>query len=482
MAWRALALLYVVALAECDNVLGKSVVVVGAGMSGLGAARKLADAGFTVTVVEARARLGGRVHTDTTSAPGVALDLGASWIHGASKKNPLVDLAKRAGASTATFTDSGRQYWASGVELSAAEEARQDALLAKMEKGVASRQSSNKDASLLASARAAVGYGQLSARDQQLADFLINSNYEQEYSGAASDMSTWWFDNDEAYPGEDAVFTNAAGYSALPAFLAKGLDVRFGHVVTSVSESAGSVTVAGANFSLSADHVVVSLPLGVLKSGSVRFSPALSSAKQQAISKLGMGLLDKVALVFDRVFWRAQDDWIEFLSDAEPRWQFSEWVSLKRSTGKNVLMAFNAANAAKQLAQSSDVELVAQAMAALRKIYGAGVPNPVRSVVTRWSADPFARGSYSFNALGSSPSMRTALAATAGKRVFFAGEALHNQYFGTVHGAYETGLAAATKLIKVAGKRSMRGVAQPEAVDVVEERESAPAEAGPHTM
>jgi monoamine oxidase len=482
MAWRALALLYVVALAECDDVFGKSVVVVGAGMSGLGAARKLADAGFTVTVVEARARLGGRVHTDTTSAPGVALDLGASWIHGASKNNPLVDLAKRAGASTKAFTLSGRAYWASGVELSAAEEARQDALLAKMENGVAKRQNSNKDASLLASARAAVGYEQLSARDRQLVDFNINSNYEQEYSGAASDMSTWWFDNDEAYPGADAVFTNAAGYSALPAFLAQGLDVRFGHVVTSVSESAGSVTVAGANFSLSADHVVVTLPLGVLKSGSVRFSPALSSAKQQAISKLGVGLLDKVALVFDHVFWREQDDWIEFLGDAEPRWQFSEWVSLKRATGKNVLMAFNAANAAKQLEQSSDAELVAQAMAALRKIYGAGVPNnPVRSVVTRWSADPFARGSYSFNALGSSPSMRTALAATSGKRVLFAGEACHNQHSGTVHGAYETGLAAATKLIKAAGKRSMRGAAQPEAV--VEERESAPqAEAGPHTM
>jgi hypothetical protein len=48
-------------------------------------------------------------------------------------------------------------------------------------------------------------------------------------------MSTWWFDNSGVYPGADAVFTNAGGYSALPAFQAQGLDVRLGHVVTSVS-------------------------------------------------------------------------------------------------------------------------------------------------------------------------------------------------------------------------------------------------------
>ncbi len=112
----------------------------------------------------------------------MALDLGASWIHGASKNNPLVDLAKRAGASTAASTDSGRIHWASGTELSAAEE-RMDALLVMMEQGVARLQNSNKDASLLVSARSAVRYAQLSERDKQLADFLINSYYEQEYSG-----------------------------------------------------------------------------------------------------------------------------------------------------------------------------------------------------------------------------------------------------------------------------------------------------------
>ncbi len=114
-----------------------------------------------------------------------------------------------------------------------------DALLVMMEQGVARLQNSNKDASLLVSARSAVRYAQLSERDKQLADFLINSYYEQEYSGPAQNMSTWWFDNSGVYPGADAVFTNAGGYSALPAFLAQGLDVRLGHVVTSVSESAG---------------------------------------------------------------------------------------------------------------------------------------------------------------------------------------------------------------------------------------------------
>src|ERR1700759_2451975 len=70
----------------------KSVLIVGAGMAGLGAARSLADAGRPVRVIEARDRIGGRVHT--TRDWGVPLEMGASWIHGTTG-NPLIELAQK---------------------------------------------------------------------------------------------------------------------------------------------------------------------------------------------------------------------------------------------------------------------------------------------------------------------------------------------------------------------------------------------------
>lgn len=85
-------------------------------------------------------------------------------------------------------------------------------------------------------------------------------------------------------------------------------------------------------------------------------------------------------------------------------------------------------------------------MARLRDMFGEDIPQPSGYQLTRWGQDPFARGAYSFNKLGSTPAMRDDLAASLDDRLFFAGEATSRQYFATVHGAYLSGLAAATQL------------------------------------
>jgi monoamine oxidase len=87
-------------------------------------------------------------------------------------------------------------------------------------------------------------------------------------------------------------------------------------------------------------------------------------------------------------------------------------------------------------------------MKTLRRVFGKDIPNPVDFQITRWASDPFALGSYSYNALGSTPADRTVLGAPVGNKLFFAGEATGREEFGTAHAAYLSGLRVVNQIAK----------------------------------
>jgi polyamine oxidase len=113
--------------------------------------------------------------------------------------------------------------------------------------------------------------------------------------------------------------------------------------------------------------VIVTLPLGVLKSGSVVFSPELPQDKRNAIDNLGMGLLNKVYLQFPEVFWDQDADLLGY--DGPDRGLFSEWVNIAKITGEPILLGFNASSVAEELEGWTDEEIIAEAMLALRGMY-----------------------------------------------------------------------------------------------------------------
>lgn len=236
------------------------------------------------------------------------------------------------------------------------------------------------------------------------------------------------------------------GYDAVARALADGLDVRLGAVVSRVEWGDDGVRVHTSAGVLAAAHAIVTLPLGVLKSGAVTFSPDLPAVNRQAVERLGMGLMNKVWLTFPRRFW-GDADWINRAVD--PVGRFTQFFAPRTATP--MLVGFHTGAHARDLERRSDDETVAGALAALRATYGADVPAPVETHVTRWSADPFARGAYSFVAAGATPADRVALATPLGRAVFFAGEATHTGYPSTVHGAYLSGVAAAKAV-----RRAMR--------------------------
>ncbi|MET9887417.1 NAD(P)/FAD-dependent oxidoreductase [Streptomyces sp. NPDC006430] len=420
----------------------QKVIVVGAGISGLGAARSLADKGHDVLVLEARDRIGGRIWTSEQWS-GTPLDLGASWIHGIDD-NPISDLARKAGAKTVvTDLDNATDYLADGHEIEGPQaqaferwqKSTADALSAFQEKD-------GEDASVRSVVQNALGWPKLSDSDKALVSYALN-DYEHEYSGSVDQMSGLYFDDDAKIKGRDVLFPG--GYHQITDYLAKGLSVQTGQVVRRVDWNSAGVTVTTGKGTFRADHVVVTLPLGVLQSGAVTFGPGLPQAKSAAIGKLGVGVLNKCYLRFPKVFW-ADTDWLQYVPNVDKYGQWAQWINVARPTGKPVLLGFNAADFGRTIESWSDRQIVDSAMSTLKTIYGSGIPAPTDHQITRWASDPYAQGSYSFTRLGATSDLRDQLAASVGGRVHFAGEATDRKDYATVHGAYRSGLRAANKI------------------------------------
>ncbi len=277
----------------------------------------------------------------------------------------------------------------------------------------------------------------------QLLNFLVNSEFEQEYAGDAKRLSAFWYDSDEAFDGDDELFVE--GYQVIVDWLSKDQTIRLGEVVQRIEWSEDIVRIITHRGEFIADKVLITLPLGVLKGGLVKFAPDLPRAKSNAISKLEMGTLNKCFLRFPDVFWPTDVDWLEYIPNEPGHW--TEWVSFANAADKPILLGFMAGNVGRQIESFTDQQIVASAMATLRKIFGEDIPAPTDYQITRWFSDPFAHGSYSFNPIGSNPKLRSELAKPIDSKLYFAGEATEEDYFGTAHGAYLSGIRAAREIL-----------------------------------
>jgi monoamine oxidase len=344
---------------------GARVIVVGAGVSGLTAARDLTEAGYDVTVVEGRDRLGGRIHTVDDLGP--PLDLGASWIHGV-RGNPITELADGTEIPRSpTDSDNGWLYLPDGERATGRQEAaiydQYTELLAAVE---GPRERREADISLGRAMERVVRRRGWSEAEQVAVGYAVSVTIEHEYAGGVDELSLFWWDAGKGFPGGDVLLPET-GYAWLPILLADGLDVRRGEPVELIERGADGVRVRTTTGEGRADHVVVTVPLGVLQRGTITFEPALPARTQQAIARLGMGLLDKLWLRFPRVFWDRDVDLFGYVSTEHGRW--NEWYDLWHHTGEPILIGFNAADYARRLEPQSDAEIVADAMSVLRTIY-----------------------------------------------------------------------------------------------------------------
>jgi len=430
------------------------VVVVGAGIAGLAAAATLTERGFPVVVLEGRDRIGGRIHTVN------GVDLGAHWIHG-TEGNPLTTLSRRVNAET-MYVGGDSSYpggWdhlvlcAGGGRVLTPDEKLLSIL-------VADELRDRLDA--LRRRRAAGGLGDLPIQeairlsvegmdlgDEARAAIEWHTTVSARDDCAADESSLsfmWWDDGYEVYGYGDSVFVR--GFAAVTDSLARGVDIRTNHVVRSIrytGESGSPVQIATDRGHFEADVVIVTLPLGVLKSGAVAFDPPLPERKLSAIGRVGMGNLTKVVAWFDEPFW--DRDQYAFgrhdrqASDGYPTTVINLWATHRLPALVMLVGGVKACDIERWPAERID----AWTATVLGDVFGSAAVRPARLDVTRWNHDPFSRGAYSFMANGASPADVEALSEPIGP-LCFAGEHTNRHHWGCAHGAYTSGLREAARI------------------------------------
>ena len=455
-AQRVLVVLLAIGAGACGSSTDSTdhratVAVVGAGAAGLASARRLTDAGVDVVVLEARDRVGGRMWSYDFGR-GTTIDLGASWIHGT--QPALEQLVAELDLQTVNtdFTNmlvhdtSGGTRQLDG-ETVADLEARFGATI-----GPAAFRDPKRSIQSLVDRmwqdNLLLGYS------YEFVQFITTAFFETDFAASAETIPAQAFleflppPGEPTEPGDELGAKNTAfphGYNQITDHLARGLDIQLNTIVRRIDYSGDAVRIDTSRGRYTADVVIVTVPIGVLKAGKIEFSPALPARKQGAIDRMGSGVLNKLYLRFPYAFWERDPDVLGF--SRPERGGFAVWHNMEKITGQPILMAFSSGQSAIDIEQRRDAEIVALAMERLRGFYGDGIPEPTDYTITRWHSDPFSLGSYSYFALATELGDRAILAEPVEDKVLFAGEATSDRAFAQVPGAYLTGLREADRIL-----------------------------------
>ena len=414
------------------------VIVIGAGVSGLAAASTLHKKNLNILVLEARNRMGGRVYTDHSF--GLPLDLGASWLHSLSI-NPMTSLVDQFNLQLKTFVgslDSADHYAfydALGNPLKIEQiQALQQFARHFLEKLPHLPANTNLQFELQSAYRQSGLAHTLPGGDDWLAHLMTGWDGDD-----LNQVSIQAWQNVEELNSEQGYVTN--GYDHLLQYLAQGLDICYEQIVSEIDYSDEIIKVTTHKGLYFAKKLIVTVPVAVLQAKDIQFFPALPEKKQQAIQSIGAGILDKVALKFEQVFWDRQSHLIQILP--KQAGDVCSYVNYVPLTGKPVLVSLCAGDKARNLEQLADADILKQFLQPLKIIYADQFVEPIDYVITRWWADPFSKLGYSYIPVGGCEENFAVLAEPVGDQLYFAGEATSVDMNATVHGAYVSGVDAA---------------------------------------
>ncbi|KAL5728787.1 spermine oxidase [Ranunculus cassubicifolius] len=510
------------------------IVIIGAGMAGLVAAHKLYKAAgsqntFEICVIEGGDRIGGRICTSEFG--GDQIEMGATWIHGIGG-SPVHQIAKEIGALESkkawermdgfpedpiTIAESGFDVDPSIVEpisnlyrklmefaqgkLVEEDERNQEfdyyKIASKAWRGCSSNNGGVEEAISIGTflrkglqeywgeAKGIKGFEGL-----EEAVFAMHENTERTYT-SAGDLFTLDFNAEREYhqfPDEE--ITIAKGYSSIIRFLASILPnglIQLGKKVNKIEWQLNDSPDRPVKLHLDdgttmgADHVIVTVSLGVLKAGiskdSGMFNPPLPSFKTDAISRLGFGVVNKLFLQVNQE--NAEEEQVfPFLqmafqqSDSKSKDQKIPWWMRKTTSlcplhsKSNVLLGWFAGEEALELETLKDEDInngVSTTVSTfLDRKHGNSMENShgfnfSKLLKSQWGTNPLFKGSYSYVAVGSSgedlDSMARPLPSISkdGVRplqILFAGEATHRTHYSTTHGAYFSGIREANRLLQ----------------------------------
>jgi monoamine oxidase len=428
------------------------VVIVGAGAAGLAAARDLTGMGKRVLLVEARGRIGGRVHT--LHPPGLPspIELGAEFIHGDPESTfALIDAA---GLPVCELADT--HWWSRAGKWERIPDFWGDV---------------NRVRARIRGLTTDISFAEFIRRRKGLTPRLRERvlGYVEGYHAAHADristlaLSSADNEQDAEQEGENHQYRPVAGYDGVIAALEAGaaserLDLRLGTVVTTVRWSEGAVTVEcrSANSrtteTFRARALILTIPVGVWKApreqeGAICFDPSLPD-KERTLEKLESGHVVKIAFRFRERFWEQREHALNFLHARDP-YVPTWWTNAPLRTP--ILTAWAGGTAADNLAAETPEGRIDRALDSMAAAFGqprrklAGLLDA--SWTHDWQSDPFSRGAYSYAGVGGS-NAAAALARPIANTLFFAGEATSSDQTGTVAGAIDSGRRAAKELLR----------------------------------
>lgn len=417
----------------------KTVIVVGGGISGLAAAKKLKEEGFNVIVLEAQDKVGGRLRTNRSL--GVAFDEGASWIHGITG-NPITTLAIQSGMNTAfTDDDSIKSYDIGGVLRSSTTYKNAETELYDI------LETLKKSGNVNQSFESVFNKLYPTYINDRLWQCLL-STFVTFDTGDLNNLSSLLYNEGEEFAGEERIAKN--GYDLIPNYLAKGLNIQLNQRVSKIDYTNSKIQVTHNATITEAEYVLVTVPLGVLKKNTIQFEPSLPKTKQTAIQKIGMNCVNKFLLTWDTAFW---DD-VQYISYTPTiKDKFNYFVNMKKvHTNVNALMTFAYSDYARQTETMTDAQIIEEIMMHLKDIYGQNIPNPTNFLRTKWNTNENSFGAYSYTTIETEMKHFDDIAEEINDRLFFGGEHTETDFFSTAHGAYLSGIREADKIITLQKK------------------------------
>jgi lysine-specific histone demethylase 1B len=449
-----------------------TVIVIGAGPSGLSAARHLSNFGYQVTVLEGRGQAGGRCRDDSTL--GVTLNMGAMIITGIDN-NPITTLCHQLDHPLhIIMEDKCDLISENGSKPSTAVDQKVDShfngaldVLAKW------RQSAQSDCSLEDKLleihkflQESSGYS-LTEEEEQLFHFHLG-NLEFACGAELSKVSALNWDHNDRYPqfnGPHA--TLPGGCQSIFRQLAAHLNVHYDTIVTKVerrrdeggdnemcyvTDESGKVW--------EAERVIVTVPISILKAGHIEFVPPLPEKKMAAMDKIGFGIIEKVAVSFSNPFWRCKVTTPHFFGriseKRENRGLFAMFYDVTDkptdSEGPFILVSVLCGSSVERLLKenTSDCRLVEIFVDTLKSLFpGVDIQPPLGFVVSQWRREKMSMMSYSYAAVNSSGADYRTMSEDVNHKIFFAGEATNHLYPQTVSGAYLSGIREACKIIEI---------------------------------
>ena len=440
-------------------------LILGAGMTGVAAAKTLYDAGVkSFLILEARDETGGRMRP--TDFAGVTVELGANWIQGVDrtgtkdKTNPIWALKQRCGLE-GVFTNLSFQpgpllvYDEGGNNITTSPSMRYNDVhnaFVDIQKYSNSLRADGKPDETLRAGLTRIGWIPKTPSD----NFLDWATFDFDQADAPEHLSLFKsIADDTTYYefGKDNFFvTDKRGYSHLVRCLAEDFPNKF-HLNTQIktieydNECVCATSVNGRRFC--GKHGIVTFSIGVLQGNDVKFSPELPKAKKDAIKLIRNGLFLKIFLQFSEKFW-SNDSQVSFIGRATSKrgnYCIFQPAGKYYPSKPNVLVAILTGQTAVQVTEQDLDVTKQQILAALRTMYPDYSAELLDIHIPDWESNPLYRGSYSSFLVGLTNEKLDTIAAPIG-RLYIAGEGISKNYNGYVHGAYFMGVDTAKEIIK----------------------------------